>query len=73
MVLSVRDVTNRCREFQNGTRGLKAGSDWSLATRALEGPLFHGIIGVRGCRKEFPVAGDLQVTEERVSSGVKVF
>jgi len=52
----VRDVTNRCGEFQNGTRGLKAGSSSPHATRllrlrsgqALKGPLFHGIVGGTG-------------------------
>jgi len=40
----VRDVTICCAEFQNGTRGLKAGS-FSSRNAALKGPLFHGIIG----------------------------
>jgi hypothetical protein len=41
----VRDVTNRCGEFQNGTRGLKAWLFFSARNAALEGPLFHGVIG----------------------------
>jgi len=33
----VRDVTNRCGEFQNGTRGLKASSSSPHATRPSKG------------------------------------
>src|SRR6478736_4349433 len=39
------DVTKSGGEFKNGTRGLKARSSSPARNAALEGPLFHGIIG----------------------------
>jgi hypothetical protein len=43
--VSVRDVTIRGEEFQNGTQGLKAAFVWAPVNTALKGPLFHGTIG----------------------------
>jgi hypothetical protein len=53
----VRDVTNRGGEFQNGTRGLKAGSEQGTGYAALEGPLFHGTIEGVARREEIPGSG----------------